>query len=49
MRYDMIVTSETIYSQEALPALIRVFQKCLQKPNGVMYVVGISSVHVIFQ
>lgn len=35
----MIVTSETIYAQEALPALLRVFQKCLAKPNGVMYVI----------
>ncbi|ORX55620.1 hypothetical protein DM01DRAFT_1285960 [Hesseltinella vesiculosa] len=33
--YDMVVTSETIYSQEALPSLIGVFQKALAKPHGV--------------
>ncbi|KAI8982553.1 hypothetical protein BDB01DRAFT_723549 [Pilobolus umbonatus] len=34
-KYDMIVTSETIYAEHALPDLIRVFQKALKKPDGV--------------
>lgn len=37
-KYDMIVTSETIYAEHALPDLIRVFQKALKKPDGVCYV-----------
>ncbi|KAI9336256.1 hypothetical protein BD770DRAFT_401785 [Pilaira anomala] len=37
-KYDMIVTSETIYAEHALPDLISVFQKALKKPNGVCYV-----------
>ncbi|KAL0094975.1 hypothetical protein J3Q64DRAFT_1716729 [Phycomyces blakesleeanus] len=37
-KYDMIVTSETIYAEHALPDLIRVFQKALKKPSGVGYV-----------
>lgn len=31
----MIVTSETIYAEHALPDLIHVFQKALKKPDGV--------------
>ena len=31
----MIITSETIYSEEALPALVGAIQKCLQKPDGI--------------
>ncbi|KAI7854482.1 hypothetical protein BDC45DRAFT_508483 [Circinella umbellata] len=34
-KYDMIITSETIYSEEALPALVGAIQKCLQKPDGI--------------
>lgn len=34
-KYDMIVTSETIYAEHALPDLISVFQKALKKPDGV--------------
>ncbi|KAI8387011.1 hypothetical protein BD560DRAFT_321399 [Blakeslea trispora] len=34
-KYDMIVTSETIYAEHALPDLIHVFQKALKKPDGV--------------
>ncbi|KAI7891897.1 uncharacterized protein EV154DRAFT_419709 [Mucor mucedo] len=34
-KYDMIVTSETIYAEHALPDLINVFQKALKKPDGV--------------
>ncbi|KAF7722253.1 hypothetical protein EC973_003503 [Apophysomyces ossiformis] len=37
-KYDMIVTSETIYAEHALPDLIRVFQQALKKPTGVGYV-----------
>ncbi|KAG2236382.1 hypothetical protein INT48_008364 [Thamnidium elegans] len=37
-KYDMIVTSETIYAEHALPDLISVFQKALKKPDGVCYV-----------
>ncbi|KAI8645110.1 hypothetical protein BD408DRAFT_412258 [Parasitella parasitica] len=37
-KYDMIVTSETIYAEHALPDLISVFQKALKKPYGVCYV-----------
>ncbi|KAI8080130.1 uncharacterized protein B0P05DRAFT_540090 [Gilbertella persicaria] len=37
-KYDMIVTSETIYAEHALPDLINVFQKALKKPDGVCYV-----------
>lgn len=34
-KYDMIVTSETIYAEHALPDLISVFQKALKKPDGI--------------
>ncbi|KAI8984383.1 hypothetical protein BDF20DRAFT_905323 [Mycotypha africana] len=34
-KYDMIVTSETIYAEQTLPDLINVFQKALKKPDGV--------------
>ncbi|KAI7905532.1 uncharacterized protein BX663DRAFT_500055 [Cokeromyces recurvatus] len=34
-KYDMIVTSETIYAEHALPDLIQVIQKALKKPNGI--------------
>ncbi|KAI9256580.1 hypothetical protein BDA99DRAFT_516823 [Phascolomyces articulosus] len=34
-KYDMIITSETIYSEEALPALVGAIQNSLQKPDGV--------------
>ncbi|KAI8146300.1 hypothetical protein BJV82DRAFT_705704 [Fennellomyces sp. T-0311] len=34
-KYNVIITSETIYSQEALPALIDAIQSSLQKPDGV--------------
>ncbi|ORY93431.1 hypothetical protein BCR43DRAFT_496925 [Syncephalastrum racemosum] len=37
-RYDMVVTSETIYSEEALPSLINLLLMSLQKPHGVGYV-----------
>lgn len=37
-RYDMIVTSETIYSEEALPSLVHLLLMSLQKPHGVGYV-----------
>ncbi|KAF1807595.1 hypothetical protein V8B55DRAFT_1467105 [Mucor lusitanicus] len=37
-KYDMIVTSETIYAEHALPDLISVFQKALKKPDGICYV-----------
>ncbi|KAI8061701.1 hypothetical protein BC940DRAFT_245031 [Gongronella butleri] len=33
--YDILLTSETIYSQDALPSLVRIFHKALSKPNGV--------------
>ncbi|KAI8884379.1 hypothetical protein K501DRAFT_182357 [Backusella circina FSU 941] len=34
-KYDIIITSETIYAEHALPDLINVIQKSLHKPNGV--------------
>ncbi|ORZ08695.1 hypothetical protein BCR42DRAFT_142262 [Absidia repens] len=34
-KYDMLITSETIYAEHSLPDLIRVFQKALVKPNGI--------------
>ncbi|KAI8342539.1 hypothetical protein BC941DRAFT_344731 [Chlamydoabsidia padenii] len=34
-RYDILITSETIYAEHSLPDLIRVFQKALVKPQGV--------------
>lgn len=34
-KYDMLITSETIYAEHSLPDLIRVFQKALVKPHGV--------------
>ncbi|KAI8089868.1 uncharacterized protein BX664DRAFT_263543 [Halteromyces radiatus] len=34
-KYDILITSETIYSEHSLPDLIRVFQNALHKPNGV--------------
>ncbi|KAI7885587.1 hypothetical protein K492DRAFT_123659 [Lichtheimia hyalospora FSU 10163] len=34
-KYDMIVTSETIYSQDALHSLVQTIQKTLKKPDGV--------------
>ncbi|KAG0177797.1 hypothetical protein DFQ29_004329 [Apophysomyces sp. BC1021] len=37
-KYDMIVTSETIYAEHALPDLIHVFQRALKKPDGIGYV-----------
>ncbi|CAO3592841.1 unnamed protein product [Absidia cylindrospora] len=37
-KYDMLITSETIYAEHSLPDLIRVFQKALVKPNGIGYV-----------
>lgn len=37
-KYDMIVTSETIYSQDALLSLVQTIQKTLKKPDGVCYV-----------
>ncbi|KAI9480537.1 MAG: hypothetical protein EXX96DRAFT_563176 [Benjaminiella poitrasii] len=34
-KYDMIVTSETIYAEHTLPDLIHVIHKSLKKPDGV--------------
>ncbi|GAB5589891.1 hypothetical protein Unana1_04791 [Umbelopsis nana] len=36
--YDMIVTSETVYSEESIPGLVKVLQNTLRKPDGVAYV-----------
>ncbi|KAI9322158.1 hypothetical protein BX666DRAFT_2022669 [Dichotomocladium elegans] len=38
VKYDIILTSETVYSEDALPALVRAIQKTLKKPDGVCYV-----------
>ncbi|RCI00075.1 hypothetical protein CU097_014580 [Rhizopus azygosporus] len=37
-KYDLIVTTETVYAEHSLPDLIRVIQKSLRKPDGVCYV-----------
>jgi protein-histidine N-methyltransferase len=34
-KYDMIVTSETVYSEESIPGLVKVLQNTLKKPDGV--------------
>ncbi|KAG2171988.1 hypothetical protein INT43_001465, partial [Umbelopsis isabellina] len=39
-RYDMIVTSETVYSEESIPGLVNALQNTLKKPEGVAYVAG---------
>ncbi|RUP16031.1 histidine protein methyltransferase 1, partial [Jimgerdemannia flammicorona] len=37
-RYDIILTSETIYSEDSIPRLIHVITNVLKKPSGVAYV-----------
>ncbi|KAI9284216.1 hypothetical protein BC943DRAFT_343669 [Umbelopsis sp. AD052] len=34
-KYDMIVTSETVYSEDSIPGLVTVLQNTLKKPDGV--------------
>jgi protein-histidine N-methyltransferase len=34
-RYDMIVTSETVYSEESIPGLVNALQNTLKKPDGI--------------
>ncbi|PSS34265.1 Histidine protein like, partial [Actinidia chinensis var. chinensis] len=35
--YDIILTAETVYSLSALPHLCELIKKCLNHPNGVVY------------
>lgn len=36
--YDVVLTSETIYSVENMPRLLGCIKSCLKKPNGICYV-----------
>ncbi|CAO3620264.1 unnamed protein product [Cunninghamella echinulata] len=38
IKYDLLITSETIYAEHSLMDLIHVIQHALKKPNGVGYV-----------
>ncbi|CAJ0744972.1 22791_t:CDS:2 [Entrophospora sp. SA101] len=41
-KYDMIITSETIYNINSLPKLYNVIKNTLKRPNGVAYVAAKS-------